>query len=119
MSARTHQGASIAQGRIHTMARKTNQDRSFGEIAKSALGGLTQFGVETGRLAGKGAKAAWGGARRIGGKARVKASETASELKEKASETASELKEKASETASELKDKASELKEKRASANIE
>jgi hypothetical protein len=94
------------------MAKKTKQDRSFGEIAKSALGGLTQFGVETSRLVGKGAKVAWTGARRVGGTAKVKASETASELKEKASETASELKEKAS-------DRAAELKEKRASASVE
>jgi hypothetical protein len=83
------------------MAKKTKQDRSFGEIAKSALGGLTQFGVETSRLVGKGAKVAWTGARRVGGTAKVKASETASELKEKAS------------------DRAAELKEKRASASVE
>jgi hypothetical protein len=105
------------------MAKKTKQDRGFGEISRSALGGLTQFGVETSRLVVKGAKVAWAGARRVGGTAKVKASETASDLKEKASETASELKDKASETASELKekasDKAAELKEKRASASVE
>jgi hypothetical protein len=116
------------------MAKKTTPDRSFGEIAKSAFGGLTQFGTETGRLVGKSAKVAWRGARRVGGKARVKAAatasdvkgkaaETASELKEKAAETASELKDKAGETVSDLKDKASdkaaELKEKRAAASVE
>lgn len=97
---------------------KSAQERGYGEIAKSAFGGLVHFGTETGRLVGKSAKVAWKGARRVGGKAKVRASETATDLKEKAAETATDLKEKAAETATDLKvkasDKASEIKEKRA-----
>jgi hypothetical protein len=62
---------------------ETKKERSYGEITKSAFVGLAQFGLETSRLVGKSAKAAWFGARKVGGRARVKASEKANELKEK------------------------------------
>jgi hypothetical protein len=110
------------------------QERGFGDIAKSALGGLATFGAEMGRLAGKGAKSAWKGARRVGGKAKVtaaekasvareKAAEKASVAREKASESASVAREKASEKASEIREKASEkaseMKERRAADIVE
>lgn len=94
------------------MKKSDGQDRGFGDIAKSALGGLTTFGTEMGQLVGKGAKSAWSGARRVSGQAKDTASRKASVARVKASEKASVARVKASEKASEAKVKASELKEK-------
>lgn len=101
------------------MKKSDGQDRGFGDLAKSALGGLTTFGTEMGRLVGKGAKSAWSGARRASVQAKDTASKKTSVARVKASEKASEAKVKASELMERASEKASELKEKAAASDGE